>query len=164
MTDNLININDRPDKNELQRAGGIASGKSKRRKKALRERLATALEMPATSIEAVEALRNAGMEEGTYYDALTASMILGAIRGNPACLKLITDIMGETAADRRADAADLRSERALQLKEKQFEKTGSIDGASIAPTVITVHKDGSLDIHGGLENAPILVDNMEFMK
>lgn len=160
---NLSNINDRPDSKDIQSKGGRASGESKRRKKALKERLAVALDMPVKG-KALDAIRSIGMEDGTYYDALTASLIDGAINGNVQCMKLVFDLIGETGAEIRADNEDRRQERIVTMKEKQFEKTGSLDGTSVAPTVITVHKDGSLDIHGGLENAPILVDNMEFMQ
>lgn len=162
--DNLKNINDRPDAKDMQRKGGKASGKARREKKALRERLAALIGSDALTADAMDALKAVGQETGDYYDAIAAALIAGAVKGSPQHIKLVSDLMGDTGEERRADNKDAREERLLAMKEQQFKTTGLLDGAAVPPTVITVHKDGSLDIHGGLENAPILVDNMEFME
>lgn len=161
--DNLQDISKRPDAKELSVKGGKASGKARREKKAMRDRLAAMLETAAKDPAALDALKQIGQEQGTIWDATAAALIAGAVQGSPQHIRLLLEVMGETGDERRADNKDARDERLLSMKEQQFKKTGLLDGAAVPPTVITVHKDGSLDIHGGLENAPILVDNMEFM-
>lgn len=160
---NLKNIKDNENAAAIRSAGGKASGKARREKKALKERLTALMAERAQSDDAIKALRAAGVEDGTYYDALTAALVQGALHGNAQYMKLVLELLGETGDERRADNKDAREQRLLELKEQQFEKTGILDGAAIAPTIITVHKDGSVDVRGGLENLPILIDNMEFM-
>lgn len=160
---NLKNIKDNENAAAIRSAGGKASGKARREKKALKERLTALMAEQAQSDDAIKGLRAAGVEDGTYYDALTAALVQGALHGNAQYMKLVLELLGETGDERRADNKDAREQRLLELKEQQFEKTGILDGAAIPPTIITVHKDGSVDVRGGLENLPILIDNMEFM-
>lgn len=161
---NLKNIKDNENAAAIRSAGGKASGKARREKKALKERLTALMAEQAQSDDAIKALRAAGVEDGTYYDAITAALVQGALHGNAQYMKLVLELLGETGDERRADNKDAREQRLLELKEMQFEKTGTLDGSGIAPTIITVHKDGQVDVRGGLENMPILIDNMEFME
>lgn len=167
---NLKNIGDRDDKKEIQSKGGKASGAARRKKKELRERIQALLDRAATSPDAVQALQDIGMDGGDYLDAMTAAILLKALKGDCNAVKLVAELSGESAAEKRAEAAEVRADnkddrerRLLEMKETQFNKTGLLDGACVPPTVITVHKDGSVDVRGGLENLPILIDNMEFM-
>lgn len=103
---NLKNIADRADKKEIQSKGGKASGKARREKKAIRERLAAMMELSATDPAALQALKTVGQEQGTIWDATAAAIVAGAVNGSPQHIKLLMELMGETGDERRANNKD----------------------------------------------------------
>lgn len=154
---NLIHINDRPDSKEIHSKGGKAAAESRRRKKELRERLAALIESNAVSPDSVQALAAVGQNSGSYYDAIAAALVAGAVKGNPQHIKLVAELMGDTGAERRADNADRRDERMLTLKEQQMKNTGSLD--AIPPLHIRF-QGGKPVVTGGSPNQLVIVDDL----
>lgn len=109
---------------EIGKKGGIASGKSRRRKKALRTALKEAVAMRLDELH--PDMRNAIMKaaklsagELTVSDAILGSIIRSACAGNPKMMKILLDTIGESA--------DIRlQERELKMKEKVLD-SGQFD-------------------------------------
>lgn len=107
---------------ESGRKGGVNSGKTRRRKKAIKERLLYALELGAVDEEARNVLAQVGMDpDGTNYDAVVASIVAGAIQREPGYAKLLLDLIGETGSEKRAAAADRRDKKRLDMEVREFE-------------------------------------------
>ena len=109
---------------EIAQKGGIASGASRRRKKALRTALKEAVAMRLDELH--PDMRNAIMKaaklsdgELTVSDAILGSMIRSACAGNPKMMKILLDTIGESA--------DIRlQEREVKLKERALD-SGQFD-------------------------------------
>ena len=109
---------------EIRSKGGVASGKARRRKKALRLALKGLMDMPLG--ELVPDLRDGIMiaakvtdEEMTVADAVIGSIVRTACNGNSQMAKLLLDVLGETP--------DVRLKgRELKLKEKALD-SGQFD-------------------------------------
>ena len=109
---------------ENSKKGGVESGKSRRRKKALRTALKEAISL--TLKELHPDLRDGIMKsaklsdaELTVGDAVLGSLIRSACAGNSQMMKVLFDTIGESA--------DVRlRERELRLKEKVL-NSGQID-------------------------------------
>ncbi|MCH3986795.1 MAG: hypothetical protein LKG56_03525 [Lachnospiraceae bacterium] len=108
---------------EIAAKGGIASGKSRRRKKAMKERLQEALECSVVNPKVKKMMQSVGMEDGrTNYDAVTASIVAGAIQGAPGYARLLMELIGETGEEKRADKADKRDAKRLRMQEEEFKQ------------------------------------------
>lgn len=108
---------------EIAVKGGIASGKSRRRKKAMKERLQEALECSVVNPKVKKMMQSVGMEDGrTNYDAVTASIVAGAIQGAPGYARLLMELIGETGEEKRADKADKRDAKRLRMQEEEFKQ------------------------------------------
>ncbi len=108
---------------EIATKGGIASGKSRRRKKAMKERLQEALECSVVNPKVKKMMQSVGMEDGrTNYDAVTASIVAGAIQGAPGYARLLMELIGETGEEKRADKADKRDAKRLRMQEEEFRR------------------------------------------
>ena len=116
--ENLIPASQRS-KDEARRngkKGGIASGASRRRKKALRTALKEAVAMRLDELH--PDMRNAIMKaaklsdgELTVSDAILGSIIRNACKGDPHMMRILLDTIGESA--------DVRlKEREVKLKER----------------------------------------------
>ena len=102
---------------EIATKGGIASGKSRRRKKAMKERLQAALECSVVNPRVKKMMQSVGMEDGsTNYDAVTASIVAGAIQGAPGYARLLMELIGETGEEKRAERADKRDAKRLRME------------------------------------------------
>ena len=101
---------------EITQKGGIESGKSRRRKKALRTALKEAVAMRLDELH--PDMRNAIMQaaklsdgELTVSDAILGSIIRNACEGDPHMMRILLDTIGESA--------DVRlKEREVKLKER----------------------------------------------
>lgn len=109
---------------ENGKKGGIESGKSRRRKKALRLALKGVMDMPLG--ELAPELRDGIMiaakvtdEELTVADVLIGSIVRTACNGNSQMAKLLLDTIGESMEARMR-------ERELKLKERALD-TGQLD-------------------------------------
>lgn len=105
---------------EISKKGGIASGASRRRKKALRTALKEAVAMRLDELH--PDMRNAIMQaaklsdgELTVSDAILGSIIRNACKGDPKMMKILLDTIGESA--------DIRlQERELKMKERALKE------------------------------------------
>ena len=105
---------------ENGRKGGIESGKSRRRKKALRTALKEAITLSLkdlhpdlkNGIMRAAKIRDDGLTIG---DAILGSIVRSACAGDPKMMKILLDTIGESA--------DIRlHEREVKLKEKALDK------------------------------------------
>lgn len=89
---------------ENGRKGGIASGKAKREKKAMRETLETLLSMPMKGGKSadIEAIKNFAELKGkniTVQDAMVIAMLQKAMKGNVTAAEWIRDTAGQKPVD-----------------------------------------------------------------
>ena len=116
--DNLIPASQRS-KDEARgngQKGGIESGKSRRRKKALRTALKEAISLTLKDLhpdlrEGIMLAANIKDEEITIADAVIGGIIRTACEGNPQMVKILLDTIGESADTRL-------KERDVKLREK----------------------------------------------
>ena len=103
---------------EIATKGGIASGKSRRRKKAMKERLQEALECSVVNPKVKKMMRSVGMgeEDSNNWDAVVASIVAGALRGDPRYARLLMELIGETGEEKRAERADKRDAKRLRME------------------------------------------------
>lgn len=103
---------------EIATKGGIASGKSRRRKKAMKERLQEALECSVVNPKVKKMMRSVGMDEAdsSNWDAVVASIVAGALRGDPRYARLLMELIGETGEEKRAERADKRDAKRLRME------------------------------------------------
>jgi hypothetical protein len=88
------------------RKGGVASGKSRRRKKAMKERLKEALDLSVVNPNVKKMMQSVGMDgEGTNYDAVVASIIAGTIQGMPGYARLLAELIGESGTEQNLNVA-----------------------------------------------------------
>lgn len=103
---------------EIATKGGIASGKARRRKKAMKERLQEALECSVVNPKVKKMMRGVGMDEAdsSNWDAVVASIVAGALRGDPRYARLLMELIGETGEEKRAERADKRDAKRLRME------------------------------------------------
>lgn len=113
--ENLIPASRRSKKEarENGRKGGQASGRTRRRKKAMRTVFRQIATMPVNDAKLKRQLEAAGMdEETTYAAALAWKAIYHAMKGNSQMMRLVMEMLGE-------DPSIMLKEREIKLKEKQ---------------------------------------------
>lgn len=119
-----LNKRTKDEQKKITQKGGIASGKSRRRKKALRTALKEAMALPLKELHpdmqaAIMKAAKLGDAELTVSDAVLGSIIRNACKGNSQMAKLLLDVLGETP--------DVRfKERELKMKEKALD-SGQFD-------------------------------------
>lgn len=101
------------------RKGGIASGKSRKAKKTMREAAQIALEMTVgkgkkVDIEAIKSLANVNGKNITVQDALILTLVKNGLAGNTRALEMLIELT-ETSNQAGATAAD--DELSASLKE-----------------------------------------------
>lgn len=121
---------------EITQKGGIASGKSRRRKKALRLALKEAVSMRLN--ELLEDMRTAIMstvgitdDAKTVADAVIGGIILSACGGSAPMVRLLLDTIGESMEARMR-------EREVKLKEKSLDE-GRTD--NVAPIMFVFERE-----------------------
>lgn len=126
---NLVPANQRSksEARENGRKGGLNSGKSRRRRKALRTMLKEAVSLPLSDLpEDLKAgiMKAAQIKDDSLLvsDAVLGSLIRMACKGNSQMMRLLLDTLGESA--------DIRmKEREIKLKEK-VAQSGTINGGT----------------------------------
>lgn len=108
---------------EISKKGGIASGKSRRRKKALRTALKEAMTMQLKELHpdmqnAIMKAAKLGDADLTVSDAVLGSIIRNACKGNSQMAKLLLDVLGETPDVRLKERELKMKERALKEDDK----------------------------------------------
>lgn len=99
-----IPINSRPveEARKIQSMGGIASGIAKRRKKLIKETIATILELPVKDERVREGLKRIGItsEDMTQQTLMVLGVMKRAQKGDPYAATFIRDTLGEKEADK----------------------------------------------------------------
>lgn len=96
------------ERRELGRKGGIASGESKRKKKARRETLELLLEMPLKKgkVADIENIKSFTDLKGKNIDvdtALMVTLVQKALKGDLTALRLINEILGNLETQTKED-------------------------------------------------------------
>jgi hypothetical protein len=119
---NLRPVRSKEEARERGRNGGIASVKSRRQKKDMKQRLQDALELAVVNPKVKSMMQQVGMSgEGTNWDAVAASIVAGTIQGASGYAKLLMELIGETGAEKRAERADKRDAKRLKMEAEEFE-------------------------------------------
>lgn len=106
--DNLIPARSSEEARERGRKGGIASGKTRRRKKELRKELQDLLSIVTDNPKILANLDALGVPTdngATLQTAMTASMIYQAIKGNVKAFNAIKDVLEPKGGDNEEGAS-----------------------------------------------------------
>lgn len=95
--ENLKFIKSTEEAREKGRAGGIASGKARRRKRAMREATDLFLSLPVTDRRKLKKLKAKELEEEDIDQqmAMIAGLVEAAQNGDAACANVIVKLLGE---------------------------------------------------------------------
>lgn len=95
--ENLKFIKSTEEAREKGRAGGIASGKARRRKRAMREAADLFLSLPVTDRRKLKKLKAKELEENDIDQqmAMIAGLVEAAQNGDAACANVIVKLLGE---------------------------------------------------------------------
>lgn len=107
-SDNLIPVRSEEEARERGRKGGIASGKTRRRKKELRKELQDLLSIVTDNPKILANLDALGVPTdngATLQTAMTASMIYQAIKGNVKAFNAIKDVLEPKGGDNEEGAS-----------------------------------------------------------
>jgi hypothetical protein len=87
---------------EIHKMGGIASGVSKRRKKLIKETIATILELPVKDKRVKDGLKRIGLttEDMTQQSLMVLGVMKRAQNGDPYAATFIRDTLGQKEADK----------------------------------------------------------------
>ena len=87
---------------EIHSMGGIASGVSKRRKKLIKETIATILELPVKDKRVKDGLKRIGLttEDMTQQSLMVLGVMKRAQNGDPYAATFIRDTLGQKEADK----------------------------------------------------------------
>lgn len=98
-TENLKFIKSTEEAREKGRAGGIASGKARRRKRAMREAADLFLSLPVTDRRKLKKLKAKELDEEDIDQqmAMIAGLVEAAQNGDAACANVIVKLLGEAA-------------------------------------------------------------------
>lgn len=104
--ENLKFIKSAEEAREKGRAGGIASGKARRRKRAMREAADLFLSLPVTDRRKLKKLKAKELDEDDIDQqmAMIAGLVEAAQNGDAACANVIVKLLGEALPV--ADGAD----------------------------------------------------------
>jgi hypothetical protein len=82
---------------EKGKKGGIASGKTRREKKTIREAFALLKDLPLDNEKLREQLKKAGVtkEVMTYGAAMAYMTVINGMKGNPSFMRLAFEMLGE---------------------------------------------------------------------
>ena len=97
--ENLKFIKSTEEAREKGRAGGIASGKARRRKRAMREAADLFLSLPVTDRRKLKKLKAKELDENDIDQqmAMIAGLVEAAQNGDAACANVIVKLLGEAA-------------------------------------------------------------------
>lgn len=127
--ENLIPFNKRTEKEqrEIQRKGGIASGKARRKKANMKKTLDAFLVSPVASPKMAEKLREMGFEDD-YESALLLVTMQKALKGSSRHMELISKIANSEGAKDTLDKKEQKARiKSLELENKR--KAQALDEA-----------------------------------
>lgn len=114
-TENLIpqSMRTKEEQRRIARLGGLASAKSRRKKKDLQEMLGTLLATPATPemLEKASALGIDASDADTLYDALCVALFGKALSGDAYAFQLIRDSAGDKPTDRSETSVSIMTDK-----------------------------------------------------
>lgn len=128
--ENLMDINSKrtpSERRELARNAGIASGKARRRKAALRDTMNRLLTMQA-HVDGLSDVLIADGGESTYEEIITMAMIEQAALGNVKAYNAIMQVVGQTnKSDADLEEQRIRTDRAKRARDQEVGDTDSGD-------------------------------------
>ena len=119
--ENLIPFNRRTvsEQREIQSAGGIASGKSRRRTSRMRETMNRIMTMQA-EVEGLSDVLRADGGESTYEEIICMAMIKEAMNGNVKAYNAIMATVGQTdKSEEDLEEQRIRTERAKRARDQE---------------------------------------------
>ena len=134
---NLVPINERTksEQREIASAGGKASGKARRRKKSMKQKMQLLLSLPAADNDQAE-LSVMGVDPGDMDNemVLVKALFLAAAEGDTKAFDRIQDVLGRTVAReelalKKQDARRKNSDEDTQPMKKAKELLGGIESA-----------------------------------
>lgn len=134
---NLVPINERTksEQREIASAGGKASGKARRRKKSMKQKMQLLLSLPAADNDQAE-LSAMGIdpEDMDNEMVLVKALFLAAAEGDTKAFDRIQDVLGRTVAReelalKKQDARRKNSDEDTQPMKKAKELLGGIESA-----------------------------------
>lgn len=135
---NLVPINERTksEQREIASAGGKASGKARRRKKSMKQKMQLLLSLPAADNDQAE-LAAMGVEPGDMDNemVLIKALFLSAVEGNTKAFDRIQDVLGKSVAREELALKKQEAKRRAasgedtQAMKKAVELLGEIESA-----------------------------------
>ena len=136
-TEDLVSLADRTteEQQKIATKGGIASGKARREKKAMRETLEVLLSMPLKdgSVEELEAIQSIASLKGkniTVQEAIMFAQIKKALKGNTKAAEYIRDTSGNKMREGLLDYEEQLA-RIDKLKAETARIKGEVDDADM---------------------------------
>ena len=112
--EDLISIADRTTEEQqaIATKGGIASGKARREKKAMKDTLAALLSMPLRNGKGaeIESIKNLAAVKGkniTVQEAIMLAQIQKAIKGDTSAFKVLMELATENGGQQQSDISEL---------------------------------------------------------
>lgn len=112
--EDLISIADRTTEEQqaIATKGGIASGKARREKKAMKDTLAALLSMPLRNGKGaeIESIKNLAAVKGkniTVQEAIMLAQIQKAIKGDTRAFKVLMELATENGGQQQSDISEL---------------------------------------------------------
>lgn len=126
---------------EEAKRGGKASGESRRRKKTIKAGIKAMMEEGAPE-KIKAAFAKSGYDVDSNYDAIIASILMGAIKGNPKMVDRVIEMIGEDAKTEMA-----RQRLKLEKKKAALEaaKQKAVIEAVKAQQAAQMEDDGFLE-------------------
>ena len=120
--DNLMPVRTKSEAREKGRNGGKASGKARKAKADLRERLKIVMEMEADP-KVAAAMSKTGIEVEDNLDVVIASMMKGVMKSNPQMTEKVLKLIGQDVTEAQKQAkAELEIEKArLEIERQKLE-------------------------------------------
>ena len=149
--ENLIPLNERTkdEQREIQRKGGIASGKARREKADLKKKVNQILEMDVFSPQLKEALEEKGLN-ATNQTAIATVLLQKALKGDMRAIELLAKMNGNEGTKDSLDKKEQKERvKAMQLENKKREQ--QLEGGMASEDIMAdyfdklegVIKDGS---------------------
>lgn len=149
--ENLIPLNKRTkdDQREIQKKGGIASGKARREKADLKKKVNQILEMDVFSPQLKEMLEEKGLS-ATNQTAVATVLLQKALKGDMRAIELLAKMNGNEGTKDKLDKKEQKERiKAQQLENKKREQ--ALEGNVVSEDIMSdyfdklegVVKDGS---------------------
>ena len=149
--ENLIPLNKRTkdDQREIQKKGGIASGKVRREKADLKKKVNQILEMDVFSPQLKEALEEKGLN-ATNQTAIATVLLQKALKGDIRAIELLAKMNGNEGTKDNLDKKEQKERIKAQQLENQ-KKAQALEGNVVSEDIMSdyfdklegVVKDGS---------------------